>query len=172
LSALLDGKPIEKESVKKFARRASLNAVPFDLTSSKAELAAADTRQLSGTSCEEIKMGESATVARIMSSPIKQGEAGRVKRVGIEGGVCAAADPWSDLKFLNLSDSGESDCDELFTTVYQLSFAKLEVVHDGLPGEERGVSLGDVPLTEALDQWISRKVFLSMCLVLDLLDEK
>lgn len=123
----------------------------------------------SGKSNEEIKTGEN--FAGGISSPIKQRESREETkdRVGIGKAV---SDPLSELKFLNLSDSGESQCDELFTTVYRLSFAKLEVANDGLCGGEKVVSLDDLPLIEVLDQWISKRVFLSMCLVLDLLDEK
>ena len=167
LSSLLDGRPIEKNSVKAFARRASLNAVPFDLTAQGEEKIRMHAHYGEDSICDN----EESMNASDSSPSVRAGGTG-VGRVAEGSAGAEGEDSWNSLKFLSLSDSGETMCDELFTTVYRLSYAKLEVVTDGVDGEERVVSHEDCPLVDVMDYWIGKRAFLSMCLVLDIIDDR
>ena len=159
LASLLDGRPVDKKAVKALARRASLNAVPFDLTASSRERGCPPAEGPDGLSAAG---GGGGTSKEVVEAKTK--DTTPVQRT--------CGDPFSDLKFLTLSDSGDAQCDLLFSTVYRLSHARVLQAAESADGMTRGVSYGDCSLVEALDHWIGRRGFLSMCLVLDVVDSR
>lgn len=159
LSQYLDGAPIEKKTVAKLVRRASLNAVPFDF---KKDV----TRFEAGRHDHKINPKRINQEDASNSSLNRDDDSHTSSHQGTQFNVSIPV-PSNDrnpCEFIYLGDTLEDHCDYLFYRVYTLSHS--DYLHNSQNKEYLDRK------REVLNEWIGKRTFLSMCLALNLIDDR
>jgi hypothetical protein len=178
LSQYLDGAPIEKKTVAKLVRRASLNAVPFDFKKDMSCLSLEDERRDKSTQSHR-HLGiplpapssafpsESQDPHELSSSP----QMGTPYRVDIP---LLNPSHHNSCDFIYLGDALEEQCDYLFYRVYTLSQTQqlTQQQQQASPLAEKGGKDYQEAKRDVLNEWIGKRAFLSMCLALDIIDDR
>jgi hypothetical protein len=198
LSQYLDGAPIEKKTVAKLVRRASLNAVPFDFKKDTNQLLNPETKQKNPSQEDDRRdknirsqrnpggpaptpqtpsRAESQDPQELTSpfntdflSPVSHHHhhnshlLGTPYRIDIPSMSSSHRNPCD---FIYLGDTVEEQCDYLFYRVYTLSHPNHSSPNPVEGGKDYNEAKRDV-----LNEWIGKRTFLSMCLALDVIDER
>lgn len=156
MSQYLDGAPIEKKTVAKLVRRASLNAVPFDFKKEAVRLEA--TQQI------QKKVVQDASFSGLQDQELTSTDISESKIQQFHIGIPEATIDRNPCEFIYLGDNLEDQCDYIFYRVYTLSRPEyLEQSKDKDYLERK---------REVLNEWIGKKTFLSMCLTLNIIDDR
>ena len=151
LSKLLDGEPVEKNSISKLARRASLNAVPFDVKQEQALINASKSVK------EQIlPPPESNESTDTPMSQIRKPNESREHHTS-----------YTNFGFIGLTGDMESMSDALFTQIYRLSLLRLDI-----GSKDSRMVVQEQQEDEPLHHWIGKKKFISMCLILNIIDDR
>jgi hypothetical protein len=204
LSQYLEGAPIEKKTIAKLVRRASLNAVPFDFKTDLSQM-----MKESNETEHSIDFGETFHSQKSSENDLKtsqQTPPSRQRLFGLASPIadqsifqlshlktstpnfftsldppCTPISPESQSRyridvppsssvdrnpctFISLTESLEEQCDYLFYRIYTLSHPNY--IHNQMKKDY------DESKRDVLTEWIGKKTFVSMCLALDVIDDR
>lgn len=183
LSQYLDGAPIEKKTVAKLVRRASLNAVPFDFKK--------DMKQVLKPEVQQIDSGDHFSIPQTpfraeyedsqdltspfnidFLSPVAHHHPrdsrllGTPYQIDIPSTNSSHRNPCD---FIYIGNDLDEQCDYLFYRVYTLSHPNNNPSNSNPPGERKDYNEAK---RDVLNEWIGKRTFLSMCLALDVIDDR